>query len=111
MVKFKVLKYNESILLKLGIVQHRFPKKMAITGFFKSPIVYYTLSLSVTFTVSCALFVYQNLMDFNAALRASLFIVGTFQTTGMLISFHVNATNMREVHLKLQELAEGITFT
>lgn len=52
------------------------------------------------------MYAYQNIVDFNAALRATLFTIGTVQAMGMFVCFGLNATKVQAVHFELQELVE-----
>lgn len=107
MKKFKVLKYHESILLKVGIFENQLAEKEKPSdGFFKSAIIYYSLFISVTFFISSSLFVHQNLVEFNVALRTCITTVGVIQVMGMFINFYSNAANNHAVHFKLQELVD-----
>lgn len=103
MMKFKVLKYHEIILLKLGV----FP----IRGAFKAPIIYYSILISVSLDVSLSLFVLQNTEQFDLVLRNSLFILGNSQALGMFICFYINASNVQAIHLKLQDIVDKSTAT
>lgn len=105
MVKFKVLKYHEYVLFKLGIFQNHFPQK-PINGFLKSPIIYYNLFVSTTFIVSSTVYAYQSDVEFKTLLRACLFTIGTIQATAMFVSFGLNSSKIQAVHLKLQELVD-----
>lgn len=60
----------------------------------------------MTFIISSIVFAHQNVIDFNATLRACLFAIGTVQAMGMFISFALNTTKVHAVHLKLQELVD-----
>lgn len=105
MLKFKVLKLNEKILIQLGIFSNRFPaepKKL----FFKSPQTYYIILIAVVFITSSILFVYQNLAHFNDTLRTCSIIFETLQAFGMYMSFGLNSTKIHAVHLKLQQLVD-----
>lgn len=105
MAKFKVLKYNKHMLFELGIFQQQFPQS-SLNGFFRSPIIVYMLLISFTFFISSTLYANQNLIDFNASLRASLFSIGTAQVAVMFICFGFNAHKIQDVHFKLQELVD-----
>lgn len=105
MEKFKVLKYNECMLFKLGIFRNQFPLK-PINGFFKSKIIVYNLIVSMSFLISSLVFANKNMTDFNVTLRACSFAIGTIQASGMFISFGLNTTEIQAVHLKLQKLVD-----
>lgn len=100
--QFKVLKYHEYMLFKLGIFLNEFSQN----GFFKSPIICYMLFISITFIISSTTYAYQNVIEFSATLRACLFTIGTIQATGMFINFGFNTSKIQAVHLKLQELVD-----
>lgn len=102
MATFKVLKYHENILLRLGIFQ----EQKSTNGFFTSPIIHCVLFSSVTFIVSSSMYVYQNSVDFNKTLHVALFTIGMTQSMGMFISFGFNATKIHAVHCELQELVK-----
>lgn len=109
MAKFKVLNDHGKILMQLGIFENPAPEKeKQIIGSFKSAIVYFGLFIMVTFIASCILFLCEHLEQFNTALRSCIFIVGASQATCMFIGFRLNAANVQEVHLKFQELVDGI---
>lgn len=105
--QFKVLKYHEYMLFKLGIFLNEFSQKSILkNGFFKSPIICYMLFVSMTFIISSTTYAYQNVIEFSATLRACLFTIGTIQATGMFINFGFNTSKIQAVHLKLQELVD-----
>lgn len=108
MLKFKVLKLNEYILIQLGIFSNQFPAK-PIDAFFQSPQTYYVTLIAVFFITSSILFVYQNLAHFNDTLRTCSIIFEASQACGMYMSFGLNSTKIHAVHLKLQELVDKTT--
>lgn len=105
MLKFKVLKFNENILVRLGIFSNRFPIK-PIDAFLKSLQTYDMILIAVLFITSSALFVYQNLAHFNDTLRTCSIIFETLQAFGMYMCFGCKSTKIHAVHLKLQELVD-----
>lgn len=103
MKEFKVLKYNEIVLLKLGI----FSKNMdSIRGSSMPPIIFYAVLISVSFIVSLSLFVVENTAQFDVVLRNCLFILGSAQAFGMFISFCFNASNIQVIHAELQDIVD-----
>lgn len=113
MLKFKVLKLNEHILIRLGIFSRNIPSK-PIDAFFKSAITYYIILIAVLFIVSSIVFVYQNSAQFNETLRTCSIIFETLQAFGMYMSFGLNSAKIHAVHQKLQALVDdsgkGIPF-
>lgn len=107
MVKqFKVLKFNEYLLFKVGIFRNQFPQKSISNGFFKSPLIYYLLFVSITFIISSTLFAYQNVAEFSSALRACLLTISVVQASGMFISFGFHTAKVQAVHHELQEFVD-----
>lgn len=106
---FKVLKFNEYILIQLGIFSNRFPTKSLTNPFFKSPQTYYIMLFAILFITSSILFVYQHLAQFDATLRTCSIILECFQSFGMYLSFGLNSNKIRIVHIKLQELVDKST--
>lgn len=108
MVKFKVLKYNEYILIQLGIFSDEFSQNPS-DCFFKLLKICYILLISGSFVISGSLFAYQNAAQFTVALRTCAFTCGAAQAFGMLFCFGLNTTKVRAVHHKLQALADKST--
>lgn len=67
-------------------------------------ITYYILLNFLAFIVSNVVFVYQNKLQFDIALRACVFVFGACQATGMFYSYGINLTEIQAVHSKLDEI-------
>lgn len=89
MNKFKVLKYHDFALTKLLI----YPS-----------VTYYILLNLIAFVASSIVFVYQNISQFDVALRACIFVFGVSQTVGMFYSYGTNLSRIQAVHAKLNEI-------
>lgn len=109
MAKFKVLKYNESILIHLGIFSNRRPDGSMDRRLFIPLRVCYISFISASFVVAASMFVYQNSQQFTLALRTCEFLFGCSQAVSMLICFVLNTSKIQIVHLKLQELVDKST--
>lgn len=108
MSKFKVFKFNKSILVQLGFFSNRFSADPD-DAFFKSAQTYYMILIKVTFISSMILFVCKNLAEFNDTLRTCSIIFETLQAWGMYMSFGLNTSVIRTVYLKLQTLVDKST--
>lgn len=108
MVKFKVLKFNEFILIHLGMFSNRLPAKPSEDGFLKSVKVYHILLVSTSYFISGSMFAYRHWAQFTLALRTFGFTLGGTQALCMFHCFGMNTTKIRTVHHKLQELVDKL---
>lgn len=108
MVKFKVLKYNEFILIHLGMFSNRYPEKSS-DDFFNSLKTCFILFISGSFSIGAAMFAYQHSAEFTLALRTWSFTLGASHALVLFICFRLNAYKIQTVHHKLQELVDKLT--
>lgn len=60
----------------------------------------------ISFIVSAATFVYENLSELTVALRACNFIFFGIQTVGMFFSYAISLNKIHVVHAELQEIID-----
>lgn len=101
--KLIVLKYHR-LLTRFGIFSIRFGKK--VTAYLKLLAPFYILLSLISFILSCAVFIYQNDVDFNETLRSCFHIVAISQAIGMFYCYGINVNRMQAIHHKLQELVD-----
>lgn len=105
MTKFKVLKYNEFSITRLGFCSFEFHDEQ--NDFFRSPSTHFLVINIVAFLISSSTCVYQNMSRIDIALRTSIVTVGVSQALGMITSFGSKMRKTKAVHLKLQEIVDA----
>lgn len=103
---FVAFKYHKFVLTKLGIYPTE--SQNGINTFFKSFSSYYILIVLAAYDIADAVFVFENLTDFSNALRGCIFIVSAFQANSMFFCYGRNVHKIYDVHMKLQEIIDGI---
>lgn len=109
MFSFTVLKYDEIILARLGYFSKQMPSPTTQNKFFKRLSSYYILLTTTIFVLTSAIFVLQNLSQFDIALRSSAIAIGTAQSIGMYFSFGTNVRKIHAIHFKLQKIIDERT--
>lgn len=110
MQKFKVLEYNQILMAWIGIHSHHLTKPT--NEFFKSPVTYYVLFITIVFSIiSCAVYVFKNVSDFRSSLGACLVVIAGFQKGGLFLSTGLNMKKLKVLHLKLQEIIDKGTIS
>lgn len=107
MAKFKVLKYNEFSITRLGFCPFEFLSKPIRNEFFKSLSTYFIVMHMVAFLICSLTCVYQNMSRIDVALRTSIVTIGTSQALCMIISFGSKMKKIKAVHLKLQQIVDA----
>lgn len=105
MKSFQVLKWNQILLSRLGVYSNEFLSE-SISRCQKSAANFIILVSGVLLIISSAVFVYQNSLDFNVALRMSIIALGQSQATGMFFSFVIKIDQIRQLHVKLQQIID-----
>lgn len=112
-MKFKVLEYNEYVLIKLGMFSNRDSEtRRQSNDFFRclqSWKMCYIFLISSAFAISSAWYAYQNSDQFSLVLRTCEMMLGSIQAVCMLVAFCMNTSKLQDVHLKLQTLVNKTT--
>lgn len=104
--KFKVLKFNQNFMARIGINSHHLTESK--NEFFRSFAAYFILfNLIVLCIISSSVFAYQNLNHLELALLTTLVIVAGFQSSGMFLSVGLNMTTVKTLHLQLQNIVNN----
>lgn len=105
MAKFKVLEYNQKFMSRFGIQSHNLNEPT--NEFFKSPATYYVLINVILFTIiSSAIFIYENVSQFELALQTSIIVIAGLQCGGMFLTFGLNIKKVKELHINLQNFVD-----
>lgn len=106
MKAFDVLKYQKLVLTTLGI--YPTASQNGTTLFLTSFSSYCVLLVLICYAMMGSAFVLANLSELTTALRAVIFIIGVSQATAMFFCYGINVGQIRTVHIKLQEIIDGI---
>ena len=105
MAKFKVMKYNQSIMAKIGIHSHRIT--VPTNEFFKSPATFFFLIIFIVcHLTSSGVFVYRHFRQFEVASQAIFVLIAGFQSLGMYLSVGLNMKKVKALQLELQKIVD-----
>lgn len=105
MAKFRVLRFNQDFMARIGINSHRLHEP--VNEFFHSFFTYFFLFHIIVFCItSSAFFVCQNLSDLGVAFATCSIVVAGFQCGGMYLSVGLKMTTVKTLHLKLQGIVD-----
>ena len=109
MVKFKVLKNNQSYMSYLGIYSNRLTEPT--NEFFKSFGCYLNVTAMVTAFIGCIVFVSKyHSSDVNGALGSFKLCFSASQCLGAFLGIGLNMIKVKALHLELQRIVdEGIS--
>lgn len=104
MSKFKVLKYNQSVMARIGI----YPNNIAEpTNSLLIPIAFYYVLFNFLITViSSAVLISKNLSDFKIVIDGSILIVGSSQCFGEYFFIGLKMNKAKALHLDLQDFVD-----
>lgn len=109
MVKFTVLQSNQNLMARLGIGSHCL--KSSRNEFFHSIPALCITSITITFTIiSCGIFIYKNLSNYESVIDAASCSFAGLQACGMFLSTGLNMKNVKLLHLKLQDIVDNDKF-
>lgn len=100
MYKFKVLQYNEKVMTNLGIYSH------STTNFFHSLSALCILSFLLIAIILSSVFAYKNALYTKHTLESLVLLVTSFQAFGAYLNIGLKMAKIRELHLKLQAIAD-----
>lgn len=104
MSKFKVLRYNQVFMTKLGIYSQRLTA--SAIDFFKSLITLSILILLLLAIILSAVFVYKHRLESKRTLESMSLIVTSIQAFGAYLNIGLRMAKVAELHLKLQAIAD-----
>ena len=105
MAKFKVHKYNQAFMARLGI--HSYNLNDPANEFFKSIATFYNLiTATVFFVTSSAAFVYLNWPNLEIVLEPFLIVLAGVQYGGMFLSVGLNMKKVKLLHITLQKIVD-----
>lgn len=105
MTKFKVLKYNQSFMAKLGV--HSYDLNEPKNEFFRSPSAFCIVLILCVFSItSTGFYAYENIMRFEAALQGLFVLIAAFQCLGMFVAVGLKKRQVKDVQLKLQHMID-----
>lgn len=105
-LNFKVLEYNQTCMARLGI--HSQNLNDLSNEFFKSPIAYLILSITVLFTIiSSVVYIFRNSSNFESSMQAFIVTIAGVQTGGMFISIGYKMKIIKNLHIKLQNFIDA----
>lgn len=108
MEKFKVFKYNQSVMARIGI--YPYDIKKSTRKFFNSFAFYYFL-ISLTIPVmSGAVLILQKLPDFKSIIRDILMIIGSIQSFAVYYFIGLKINKIKALDLNLQETVDDGMF-
>lgn len=103
--KFKVLKYNQSLMAKLGI--HSYRSNDPSNEFFRSPVIYVVSFILAAFSITSSLvFAYNNRSQFDATLEAIYIVIAALQAGGMYFSVGLKIKKVKILFKKLQTIVD-----
>lgn len=105
MAKFKVLKYSQAYMTRLGIYSNRLNEPT--NEFFKTNWLsyYMPIMMSVGFTASVA-FVLKYPTDIKPALGALKIGIAAAQCAGMFVGIGIKMIKVKALHLELQRIVD-----
>lgn len=101
MAKFKVLKYNQMFMSRLGIYSYHLNE--STVEFHKSPLAYFILFHLILLVTSCSVSMCSS-VDFRKKLEAILLIVAASQAIGSYLNLALNMKDVKALHIELQEV-------
>lgn len=108
MAGFKVLQSNQHLMARLGI--NSYCLRSLKNEFFHSIPAFCITFITIAFTIiSCAVFIYENISNYESVIDAAMCGFAGMQGCGMFISIGLNMKNVKALHLKLQEIVDTIS--
>lgn len=109
MAKFKVHKYNQALMARLGI--HSYNLTDPSNEFFKSFATFYHLfTAAMFFIISSGVFVYLHWPNLETVLEPLLVVMCGIQYVGMFLSVGLNMRKVKLLHLTLQHIVDEGSF-
>lgn len=102
MQKFKVLKYNESFMTRLGVQPYRLTEDS--NEFFSASFPYYILLVALCSAISCAMFVNANWPHLEIVSQSCIVFIGMFQTGGMFCCLGLHIKKVKSIHHQLETI-------
>lgn len=110
MPKFKVLKYNQTLMSWQGI--HSMNLTKPTNEFHRSLSSYYVTFTLVAFVITSAVRIYGYWPEIELILKPCSVAFGGVQCVGMFICIGIQMKRIKALHLELQRIIdEGITLT
>lgn len=105
MLPFKVLKYNQALMAKIGIYSYRLTEPT--NEFFNSSSTYFILFHVIVFVlIGGIVYATNNVSDFTIVLETCVTIIGGIQCGGMYLSIGLKMRKVKALHLKLQKIVD-----
>lgn len=110
MTKFKVLKYNQIFMAKLGI--HSYDLTVPKNEFFRSPAALCIVSILCIFSItSTGCYAFKNIEKFDTALQAIFVLIAGIQCLGMYVTVGLKKRQVKDVQLKLEHMVDEGMFS
>lgn len=104
MEQYTVLANMENVMKRLRIYTDRLSDLS--DDFFNSIATHFNLVNMIIFIVTSALFVFQSTTQLIDALRTVMVVIGSIQSLGMFITFGMKIVQVKQLHLKLQNIVD-----
>lgn len=107
MEKFEVLKYNQSVMARIGIYPYdiKKPTSKIYTSF---AFYYFIISLTIP-VMSGTVLILQKMSDFKSIIRDILMIIGSIQSFAVYYFIGLKINKIKTLHLNLQKtIDEGM---
>lgn len=106
MPELNVLKYNEWVLIHLGIYTKHTPNQAYGNVFFKTLSSYYILLTTSALVVTSGFYIVKYSPQFDVVLRTIAIAIGTAQSVGMYACFGIHLKKVHALHFKLQKIID-----
>ena len=105
MAKFKVHKYNQAFMARMGI--HSYNLTDPTNEFFKSFETYYHLFVVIAFfIIASSVYVYVNWPNLEVILEPTLVVMSGILYGGTYLSVGLNMRKVKLLHLTLQQIVD-----
>lgn len=104
MAKFKVFKYNQAYLARLGVYSDAITEPT--NEFFKSIAAYYILIVGMCTITSSAVYVYANTDKFGDTLDPCSIVISGITCACMYLNIGLKMIKAKALHIKLQDIVD-----